>query len=325
MQPELIRILKDRAEMFAKARHFFSSRGVTEVDCPAMSAFASVDVHIDLIRAYGLSSKTHYLHSSPEYGMKKLLAEGIGDIYQLSHVFRDNEYSMRHSPEFTMAEWYRLGFTFNAMIEETVEFIRLLIGDIPSTKITYREVFKKYAGIDYLKATEKELLLYLEERGIDPYQNIEEEGKDALLNIILGVVIQPQLGQKEICVLQYFPASQSALAQLKKRGDEEVAERFEIFYRGMELANGYHELADAEEQLARLIQSNNTRESLGKDTLPIDEPFIKALEKGLPECCGVSVGFDRLMMLRHQKDDISDVIPLSERQTYYAELEKKSW
>lgn len=322
---DFIRILKDRAGMFEKARHFFSSRKVLEVDCPAISPYASVDVHIDLIRAYGLSATTNYLHSSPEYGMKKLLAEGIGDIYQLSHVFRDNESSMRHSPEFTMAEWYRLGISFTSMIEETVDFIRLFIGEIPFSKMSYREVFKKYAGIDYVKATEEELLDYLEERGIDPYQNIEEEGKDALLNIILGVVIQPQLGQKEIFVLQYFPASQSALAQTKKKRDELVAERFEVFYKGLELANGYHELANAEEQLERLIQSNTIREKLGKDTLPIDEGFIKALEKGLPDCCGVAVGFDRLMMLRHQKEDIADVIPLPQRTIYPIESTKNIW
>lgn len=311
---EKITILKDRAEMLAKARAFFLERKIHEVDCPAMSSSASVDVHIDLIRAYGNSSKTYYLHSSPEYGMKRLLAEGIGDIYQLAHVFRDNEYSMKHNPEFMMAEWYRVNLPFASMIEESIAFVRQFIGDLPYSKISYREAFKKYAGIDYLKASEDDLLHYLDERGINPYQNIEEEGKDALLNIILGVVIEPQLGKDEISVLQYFPVSQAALAQVKKRGEEEVAERFEIFYKGLELANGYHELTNAEEQLERLVITNNTRERLGKDTLPIDDAFIKALEeKGLPDCCGVSIGFDRLMMLRHQKDDIADVIPIPER------------
>jgi lysyl-tRNA synthetase class 2 len=313
MYPEKLEILRDRAAMFSKARDFFRKRNVLEVDCPIMSATASVEVHIDLIRAYGVSSKTHYLHSSAEYGMKKLLAEGIGDIFQLSHVFRDNEYSMKHNPEFTMAEWYRTKLPFTGMIEETVEFIREFIGDIPYTKISYRDAFKRYAGIDYLKSSEDDLLQYLEDRGIDPYQNIEEEGKDALLNIILGVVIEPQLGKDEICILQFFPATQAMLSQTRWRGEEEVSERFEAYYQGIELANGYHELANSEEQLERLIITNNTRERLGKDTLPIDEAFIKALEKGIPDCCGVSVGFDRLMMLRHKVEDIADVIPLSER------------
>ncbi len=313
MQPEKIHILKDRSQMLTKARNFFLERKISEVDCPAMSKAASIDVHIDLIRCYGASSNTHYLHSSPEYGMKKLLAEGIGDIYQLGHVFRDNEYSMKHNPEFTMAEWYRVNVSFTTMIQETVEFIQEFIGKLPVTKISYRDAFKKYAGIDYVKASEDDLLHYLEENGINPYQNIEEEGKDALLNIILGVVIEPQLGKDDICVLQYFPATQAALAKTKKRGDEEISERFEVFHKGMELANGYHELTNHEEQRERLIITNNTRERLSKDTLPIDDSFIKALEKGLPECCGVSVGFDRMMMLRHNMEDIADVIPLAER------------
>lgn len=313
MQPDKLSILKDRAMMFAKTREFFRKRDVLEVDCPIMSTTASVDVHIDLIRAYGVSSKTHYLHSSPEYGMKKLLAEGVGDIFQLSHVFRDNEYSMKHNPEFTMVEWYRTKMPFSAMIEETVAFVREFIGDIPFTKISYREAFKRYAGIDYLKASEDDLLDYLEDRGIDPYQNIEEEGKDALLNIILTVVIEPQLGKDEICILQYYPATQAMLSQTRFRGEEEVSEQFEAFYQGIEIANGYHELTNSEEQLERLLITNNTRERLGKETLPIDETFIKALEKGIPDCCGVSVGFDRLMMLRHEVEDIADVIALSER------------
>ncbi len=313
MNPDKIHILKDRAKMFVKARNFFTKRDILEVDCPILSKTASVDIHIDLIRAYGSSSDTHYLHSSPEYGMKKLLAGGMKDIYQLSHVFRDNEYSMKHNPEFTMAEWYRVKIPFSVMIEETIEFIRSFIGNIPYSKLTYREAFKHYANIDYLHASVDDLLRYLEERGIDPYQNIEEEGKDALLNIILGVVIQPKMSVDEMCVLQYFPATQAALAQTRKKGEEEVSERFEIFYNGMELANGYHELTNSEEQLERLLITNSTRERLGKDTLPIDESFIKSLERGLPDCCGVAVGFDRLMMIRHKKDDIADVIPLVER------------
>lgn len=313
MHPEKINILKDRAEMLAEARKFFCSRTILEVDCPTMNKSGSVDVHIDLIRAYGTSSQTYYLHGSPEYSMKKLLAEGMGDIYQLAHVFRDSEHSMKHNPEFTMAEWYRVNFPFTAMIDETVAFIQQFIGATPCTKITYRKAFKQYAGIDYLKSGEKDLLNFLEKRGIDPYQNIEEEGKDALLNLILGIVIEPQLGQDEICVIQYFPATQAALAQTRWRGEEEVSERFEIFYKGMELANGYHELGNPEEQLERLIITNATRERLGKDTMPIDKSFIKALEKGLPDCCGVAVGFDRLMMLRHNKEDIADVVPLLDR------------
>jgi lysyl-tRNA synthetase class 2 len=314
MKPEKLRILRDRAEMFRNVREFFFSKGICEVDCPLMNRFASVDIHIDLIRAYtGNPPETHYLHSSPEYAMKRLLVEGMGDIYQLSHVFRDNEYSMRHNPEFTMAEWYRLDYPFPKMIDETIDFIRLFIGDVPHTIMTYEDMFKKYAGIDYKKITEKKLCGYLKEKGINPYENIEEEGKDAYLNLIMGVVIEPQLGRDEIFVVYHFPASQSMLSKTTVNEGVEVAERFEVFYKGYELANGYHELTDAVEQRKRLARANKTRAELGKDTLPIDERFLGALEKGMPDSCGVAVGFDRLMMLRHDLDDIADVLPLTER------------
>jgi len=299
--------------MFAKARAFFSERGVLEVDCPIMSSVASVDTHIDLIKAYGASSKVHYLHSSPEYGMKKLLAEGIGDIYQLSHVFRDNESSLRHHPEFTMVEWYRIGISYSAMMQETVTFIREFLGNLPSSELTYREAFIEYAGIDYLKEDEDTLLRFLQEREIPLYEKIEEEGKDGLLNLIFATLVQSELGHGSICVLKDFPPSQAMLSKILHRDEESVAERFEIFYQGLELANGYHELSNAKEQMERLVVANQDRATLGKETYPIDVEFIQALEKGLPDCCGVSVGFDRLMMLRHKEEDIANVLPLAER------------
>lgn len=304
-----IHALRDRAHMLAAARHFFADRHVLEVDCPLITQAASVDAHIDLI-AVRDGPSWRYLHSSPEYGMKRLLADGIGDIYQLAHVFREGEQSGKHNPEFMMAEWYRLGFTFAQMIDETVDFIRLFLGSLPARTLSYREVFLHYAGFDYLEASDDFLLNYLVARGITPYPGIEAEGKDALLNLILGTLIEPQLGQDELFVLAYYPSSQAALAKTCQRGPETAAERFEIYYRGIELCNGYHELADAKEQRQRLIEANQQRLQLGKDELPIDERFLKALEKGLPECCGVAVGFDRLMMLRQGKQ-IEGVIPFT--------------
>ena len=242
--------------------------------------------------------------------MKRLLAEGIGDIYQLAHVFRKGEISGKHNPEFTMAEWYRLGISFEQMMMETADFVRLFIGDLPLKILSYRDAFKEFLGIDYLTSTMTELLEVLRSHDIIPYPGVEEEGKDAILNLILGSLIEPHLGKGEICALAYYPSSQAALAKTALRDDEKVAERFELYYQGIELANGYHELADAKEQRERLIESNQHRIQLGKSPLPIDEHFLKALEKGLPECCGVAVGFDRLMMLRH-KQEIGEVIPFA--------------
>lgn len=304
-----VAILQDRAEMLAQARTFFKKRNILEVDCPIITCYASVDAHIDLIPAAYSQKDTHYLHSSPEYGMKRLLSQGIGDIYQLSHVFRDGECGKKHNPEFTMAEWYRIGFSFSQMMEETVDFIRLFVGDIPFSLITYRDAFKKFAGFDYLKISEQDLLKYIREHHIETYPGIEKEGKDALLNVILGVTVEPNLGLESLCVLAYYPATQCALAKTRYHGEEHVAERFEVYFRGIELANGYHELTDAKEQRQRFIEANELRGKLGKNTLPIDEHFLQALEKGLPQCCGVAVGFDRLMMLRHHTSDIADVLP----------------
>lgn len=301
-------ILRDRAAMLAQARKFFYDRGVVEVDCPLITAAASVDLHIDLIPT--LHSKGHrYLHSSPEYGMKRLLAEGLGDIYQLAHVFRQEEAGSKHNPEFMMAEWYRLGFEFEQMIDETLDFMRIFLGPLPATVISYRQALLRYAGIDYVHLSESDLLDYLNERGFSVYPGAEREGKDALLNLVLGLAVEPQLGQDGLCALAYYPSTQAALAQTRQHGDEAVAERFEVYYQGIELCNGYHELIDPDEQRKRFEEANRQRLEHGKETLPIDEKFLAALEIGLPDCCGVAVGVDRLMMLRHRKKHIGDVIP----------------
>lgn len=300
--------LRDRAQMFQNARLFFEKQNVLEVDCPILTSGASVDAHIDLIPAIYQGQEKRYMHSSPEYGMKRLLAEGIGDIYQLSHVFRDGEYGVKHNPEFTMAEWYRLGFSLEEMIQDTLAFIQLFLGELPCRIVSYRETLLKYAGIDYLALSEDDLVHYIKEQQIPYYENVQEEGKDALLNLILGSVIEPKLGDGELYVLAYYPSTQAALARKRWHGEEQVAERFEVYYRGIELANGYHELTDAQEQRQRFIEANQLRLALGKDPLPIDEHFLKALEKGIPDCSGVAVGFDRLMMLRHEESLLANVI-----------------
>lgn len=300
--------LKDRSFMLQTCRSFFESRGVLEVDCPLLNQFACIDAHIDLIAATYSKSEVRYLHSSPEYGMKRLLAEGIGDIYQLAHVFRDGELSYKHNPEFMMAEWYRIGFTLEQMIQETADFIRLFLGNLRLQTIHYRALFIKETGIDSCKASAKELFDYIKKEGISYYPEIESEGKDALLNLILGSKIEPSLGKEELTVLAYYPASQAALAKRNVIEGEEVAERFEIYYQGIELANGYHELGDSKEQSLRLDEANAHRIELNKLPLPIDHLFIEALRKGLPDCCGVAVGFDRLMMLRQKQTDIAEVL-----------------
>ncbi len=305
-----LKLLRDRSHMLRQARSFFFERDVLEVDCPALSSSACVDQHIDVMKVDLGSGQTGYLHTSPEYGMKRLLAAGLGDIYQISHVFRAGEIGPLHNPEFTMAEWYRCGLTFPAMIEETLDFIRLFLGNLPSQQLTYRAAFKSYLNIDYTAAIVPELLQIAQERQLSLPDNASSWDKDTVLQLVMSFLIEPHLGSDSLLVLLNFPATQSALSRTTELPcGERIASRFEVYYRGIELANGYHELTDPEEQKKRFEASNAARQKAGKELLQIDERLIEALQQGLPDCCGVAVGFDRLMLLRHQQKDLTTVLP----------------
>ncbi len=308
-------MLLDRALCLAKARQFFFERNIIEVDCPLMGRSAPIDLHIDLFKAYSKEERCHYLHSSPEYFMKRLLSQGSGDIYQLAHVFRDEETSLRHNTEFMMAEWYRLGFSLEEMINETLAFIELFIGKKNVRHLTFRQAFKDYLNIDYVNASNQELFDCLEKNGIIPYQGIMQEGKDALLNLILGTLIEPEFKKEDFVILKHYPESFAALAKKIQVDDELVGMRFEVYYEGLELANGYLELLDANEQLARLQEALDQRKMMGKEELPIDYGFLEALKTGIPECSGVAVGFDRILMKKYNTQTLKEVIPFAYDET----------
>lgn len=306
--------------MLAAVRSFFEKNGALEVDCPALSKAAPIDAHIDVMQVCMPRGEIGYLHTSPEYGMKRLLSEGIGDIYQLSRVFREGEWGALHNPEFTMIEWYRLGFNFEDLIEETITVIQLFFAsssfaigseNLGCTSYTYREVLQKFTGIDYLTISQQELA----QKTLALIPHLPADcvmwDRDTLLNSLMSFIVEPHLGKEGLCIVKYFPATQAALSQITTRGDERVAERFEVYYQGIELANGYHELTCPIEQRKRFNASNLARRQMGKQELPLDENFINALEKGLPDCCGVAVGFDRLMMLRHHTTTLADILPFS--------------
>lgn len=293
-------ILKDRAHLFSQVRAFFSARNVLEVDCPALSPAAPIDLHIDVMPVGLADGSTGYLHTSPEYGMKRLLAASACDIYQMSHVFRNGELGPLHNPEFTMIEWYRLGFSFQAMMEETLELIFLFLPKQPIRFISYREALIQYAGIDYVHASQEDLHLSADSKGWD---------RDTLLNLLVATLVEPHLGKDQLDVLFHFPASQAALSKTSILKDEPIAHRFEIYSQGIELANGYEELTDPIEQRRRFEKALTDRKAAGKPPLPIDHRFLAALERGLPDCCGVAVGFDRLMLLRHKLNRLSDMLP----------------
>lgn len=283
--------LSARAQALKMVRTFFEERHVVEVDTPLLSNFASIDTHIDLFKVDG-----GYLHSSPEYGMKKLLANGSGDIYQLGHVFRKDEIGPLHAPEFTMIEWYRVETTLDAFLEENLNLVRLFVGERASEILPYKETFQREVGLS-CDAPPLELM----ERG--KVLGFEFHSENDIINLLWGCVVEPMLGNKKITVITDFPKEQAALAQIKNG----VAERFELYFNGIELGNGYHELTDPIEQKERLKRSNNERVLLGKEALPLDPEFIKALERGLPDCYGIALGFDRLLMLKegHSKITLS--------------------
>jgi lysyl-tRNA synthetase class 2 len=291
--------------MLEAVRLFFKTRHVLEVDCNALVRYPSLDANIDVIEVELGENKTGYLHTSPEYAMKRLLVDGIGDIYYLGHVFRQGETGPRHSSEFTMVEWYRIGFSFHEMIEETCGLIQLFTGARSIRRLSYQQVFQMYAGFDPFQ--DVDLSLQAARLGIN-FPEKSDWDRDTWLQLIVSHVIEPQLGQNELTVLWGYPPSQAALARLTTENGLPVAERFEIYINGLELANGYHELANAIELRCRFNEENTHRQSQGKQPYPIDESFLAALAKGLPDVCGVSVGFDRLMMLQHNVSAIGKVI-----------------
>ncbi|MDF2548989.1 MAG: yjeA [Chlamydiales bacterium] len=290
--------------MLAAARSFFAERGVMEVDCPSLSQRACIDAYIDLIEAK-MGQTPCYLHSSPEYGMKRLLALGLRDIYQISHVFRSGEVGRKHNPEFTMVEWYRTGLPFQALIEETLSFISLFIEAPLVSYLTYSQAFQKYAGFSYEEASVPFLKGQIEKAQIISHAESYED----LIDVTFSLFVEPHLGRDELTVLLEFPAFQASLAKTRLVRGTRVADRFEVYYQALELCNGYHELTEPLEQEKRLLLANAERQLLGKSTYPIDHLFLEALKQGLPDSVGVAVGFDRLMMLRLQADEIGSVIP----------------
>ena len=302
-------LLQDRALLLQKARDFFASRDVLEVDCCALVPHAPIDSNIDVIEAQATDTQEGYLHTSPEYAMKRLLTAGVGDIYYLGHVFRKGEIGSRHNPEFTMAEWYRAGLSCDELIQETCEFLFLFFDPLPTRKLSYRDAFSTFVGIDYSRVSIQELQKAAQIHQIELPPESSSWSRDLFLHLLLSHVIEPHLGQGELTILTDYPPNEAALARVAQKNGETVAERFEIYYQGIELTNGYHELGDAQELRRRFHEENQIRQSLGKKTYSLDEPFLASFEKGFPACCGVSVGFDRALMIRRKAKTLGEVLP----------------
>ena len=284
-----------------------AAHGVLEVETPVLVNAAVSEPNIDSFetpfRHPGeINKQKLFLHTSPEYAMKRLLASGSGPIYQICHVFRNDEAGKLHNPEFTMLEWYRPGYDHHQLMEELGKLL-IALNLKPAQKITYTEAFEDKAGFNPHTAELTALQKHAASKGLTS----EVEDRATLLDFIFSHSVCDTLGHDAPVMVYDFPACQAALAQITKTNPP-VAERFELFINGMEIANGFHELCDADEQKNRFIQDNLKRKKSGKQEINIDQRFLDALEHGLPACAGVAVGIDRLLMAMHQCKDIRDVI-----------------
>jgi len=301
-----------RARLNALIRDFFARRGVLEVETPILSAAGNTEPNIESFYTtfsghIDAGAARRWLRTSPEYPIKRLLAAGLGDCYELGRVFRNGEAGGRHNPEFTMLEWYRIGFDHHQLAGECAELVRdalALVERSASIKtLDYRTLYRQTLGLDPMLATESELQAALGDITIDP----EGLTRDDWLDLLMTHKIQPHFPADQLLVLTDYPASQCMLAQITPRDDIEVAERFELFLGPLELANGYHELRDVEEQRRRFERDLATRRVRGHILPPVDEAFLTALP-ALSDCAGVALGVDRLLMAMLGTDKIADVL-----------------
>lgn len=304
-------MLELRARRRAQVRAFFEARNVLEIEAPVLVAAAGADPHVPVtVVTPHAEAVPRFLHTSPEHAMKRLLCAGSGDIYFLGPVFRDGECGRYHNPEFTMIEWYRLGFDHLELARETVELLRLLLGDsgqdLARHEFAYSGLVAECTGLDLAAADAKSLADLCRAHGVDVPANLDLRG---LRELLFATVVTPAM-PAGIVVVRDYPADQAALARIRP-GPWPVAERFEVFVNGLELANGFFELADAREQRARFDAERQRYEATGRVVPPQDEHLLAALEHGLPDCAGVALGFDRAIMLAAGVDELARVMPFS--------------
>ncbi len=307
--------LRARAVLLRQVRQFFDDAGFIEVQPPCLSRDNVVDAHIDPVEVVGaalrlpadIAAPRYYLQSSPEFAMKRMLALGSGPIYSLGPVFRAGERSPRHNVEFTMLEWYDVHVGMDAVIEQTLRLVMQTLSITAPTVITYRELFRVHAGFDPIEEPVGTLENLVAQ--VDPHLAAGLSGKrDELLDVLMTEFIEPRVADQNLLIRNY-PLTQAALAR-PSDVDPQTAERFELIIGGLEIANGYGELLDADELLRRNVESNQKRVATGREPLPVDSQLIEAMRAGMPPCAGVALGFDRLVMLQQQTSDIGDVLPL---------------
>ncbi|HUG97921.1 MAG TPA: EF-P lysine aminoacylase EpmA [Gammaproteobacteria bacterium] len=306
--------LRLRARALQRVRAFFADRGLLEVDTPQLSAAAATDLHLESLQvSQPGGAALGWLHTSPEFPMKRLLAAGAGDIWQLARVFRGAESGRRHNPEFTLLEWYRVGWNAAALMDEVDDFLRAVAGPenrgqipIEVRRLSYREAFTSYAGFDPFVAATDDIVRQLARHGVAVPNSLGDD-RAACLDLAMATLVEPALDPRQPTFICDFPATHAALARLKP-GNPPVADRFELFLGGMELANGFHELTDAAEQAGRFEADLDARRARGLVEPPMERRLIAAMTQGLPDCAGVALGFDRLVMILAGASHIDEVL-----------------
>ena len=311
-----IKQLKNRAKIIQSIRGFFISRDLLEVETPTLSQSGVTDVHLFCFKTIfngpeispnqtGSNGTALYLQTSPEFHMKRLLSAGSGSIFQIAKAFRNEESGRFHNPEFTLLEWYQVGFDHFQLMDEMDELLQLILHSEKARYCSYQDAFLDVLNIDPLTANIEELQAAGSHLKLGSVLD-EETDKDTILQLLFCIAIEPVIAQDKPCFIYNFPASQAALARISK-ADTRVAERFEVYYKGIELANGFHELSDSAEQLIRFQTDNEIRKEKGLDQMPIDHNFIDSLDN-LPDCSGVALGIDRLVMLATKEQNIDNVL-----------------
>ncbi len=312
-----LEVLQIRAQTLKQIRDFFAQRQVLEVETPLMCRSAATDPILNPIPVLYASvsyakpsTALYYLQTSPEYAMKRLLASGSGSIYQISRAFRGEESGRLHNPEFTLLEWYRVNFDHHALMNEVDDLLRLILETPKAQRLSYETLFQSSLKIDPHRCTLQELKDCAEKNQITLSPLAAQDlGVDEWLDILMTHCIEPSLGFEKPVFVEDYPASKAALAKIRVREDGmQVAERFEVYVRGVELANGYHELTDAALQRQRFKEDCVQRTKAQLPSIPIDESVLAALESGLPPCAGIALGLDRLIMLKEGLDHIAQTL-----------------
>lgn len=310
-----LEMLKAKARLLSKLRAFFAEKDILEVQTPVLSQAGNTEPTIEIFVTQEHENSAHniqpsFLNTSPEFAMKRLLAAGYGSMYQITPAFRQDEQGKRHNPEFTLLEWYRIDFDHHALMGEVNALVRFVAEDFlkleRSDFFSYQDAMIKFAEVDPFNATNEELRQATIKAGIDAV-GMDDAAQDTWLDLIMSEVVEKNLPLNRPVFIYDYPASQAALAKIRK-GKPDVAERFELYINGLELANGFHELSDAEEQAQRFKQQQQQRKESGQQGIPADYHLIEALKHGMPECAGVAIGLERLLMVLTGTEHINEVL-----------------